>query len=187
VTSAITGQERCRHVAGTAPYPWPYDGLRADALALVVTNGPAAHDDSCTAVGRLAAGVREAGGVVVHLTTGGAAGSHLPTSADDVHVRSAGRDGFYGGPLDDVLRSRGRQQLLVTGSTLEIDVHSTLRSANDRGYECLLVADACTAHDPDLTPQSLSMILMSGGIFGAVGYTNDVLDVLATSDYGSTT
>ena len=49
-----------------------------------------------------------------------------------------------------------------------------MRSANDRGYECLLVADATTAIDPDVTPRALSMVEMSGGIFGAIGYTGAV-------------
>jgi nicotinamidase-related amidase len=57
-------------------------------------------------------------------------------------------------------------------------VHSTLRSANDTGYECLLVADACSAHDPALVASSISSVEMSGGIFGAIGTTDAVLAAL---------
>ena len=60
-------------------------------------------------------------------------------------------------------------------------MHSTMRSANDRGYECLLVVDACAPLDPDLVPPAISMVEMSGGIFGAVGTTAPVLAALAAA------
>ena len=52
-------------------------------------------------------------------------------------------------------------------------MHSTLRSANDQGYECLLLTDACAPLDPDTTSAALSMVTMSGGIFGALGLSAD--------------
>jgi nicotinamidase-related amidase len=57
-----------------------------------------------------------------------------------------------------------------------------MRAANDRGYECLLVEDAVCSYDEDLTAAALSSIQMSGGIFGAVGTTDAVIDVLRKSD-----
>ena len=103
-----------------------------------------------------------------------------PVSAPDpgstsVTVRAAGIDGFYGSDLDPVLRRLGRSHLLLVGLGLETTVHSTMRRANDRGYECLLVADAALAIDDRLRPASISSIEMSGGIFGAVGATDPVL------------
>ena len=65
---------------------------------------------------------------------------------------------------------------------MEAGVHSTLRSANDRGYECLLITDACSLLDPDLGEASAKTVTMSGGIFGAIGYTKDVLDALGEID-----
>ncbi len=53
-----------------------------------------------------------------------------------------------------------------------------MRSANDRGYECLLVVDACAPLDPDLVAPATSMVEMSGGIFGAIGTTDPVLAAL---------
>ena len=53
-----------------------------------------------------------------------------------------------------------------------------MRSANDRGYECLLVVDACAPLEPELVPAAISMVEMSGGIFGAVGTTAPVLAAL---------
>ena len=75
-------------------------------------------------------------------------------------------------------RAAGRDHLLLAGFGLEAPVHSTLRSANDRGYECLLLLDACAPLDPSLTPASRSMIEMSGGIFGAVGTVGALLGAL---------
>jgi nicotinamidase-related amidase len=93
-------------------------------------------------------------------------------------VTSAGVDGFHGSGLDAALRVAGVTHLLVAGHGLEGPVHSTLRSANDRGYECLLVVDACSPLVPDLAGAARSMVEMSGGIFGAVGTTADVLAAL---------
>ena len=67
---------------------------------------------------------------------------------------------------------------MLCGQWLETGVHSTIRSANDRGYECLLALDACIPYDPDLAPAARSQIEMSGGIFGAVGDTAAVLAAL---------
>jgi hypothetical protein len=92
--------------------------------------------------------------------------------------RAAGIDAFYGSDLDAALRARGATHLLVAGHGLEGPVHSTLRTANDRGYECLLVLDAASALVPDLGGPARSMVEMSGGIFGAVGATADVLAAL---------
>jgi nicotinamidase-related amidase len=67
---------------------------------------------------------------------------------------------------------------VICGQWLETGVHSTMRSANDRGYECLLALDACVPYDPDLVPAARSQVEMSGGIFGAVGETAAVLAAL---------
>ena len=102
----------------------------------------------------------------------------MPTIAGSSAVTAAGIDAFFGGPLDAVLRSRGTDHLLLVGLGLESTVHSTMRSANDRGYECLLVVDACAPLDPAALPHAVSMVEMSGGIFGAVGLTEPVLAAL---------
>jgi nicotinamidase-related amidase len=117
------------------------------------------------------------------VTTTPPRGDHVAAGSwglSDERVVSAGIDGFFGSRLDGLPRSLGRDQLLLAGAWLETGVHSTMRSANDRGYECLLVLDACTAYDPELVAASRSQIEMSGGIFGAVGSTDDVLAALAS-------
>jgi hypothetical protein len=93
-------------------------------------------------------------------------------------IDAAGIDGFHGSGLDATLRAAGATHLLLAGHGLEAPVHSTMRGANDRGYECLLVIDACSPLQPDLLPAARSMVEMSGGIFGAVGSAADVLAAL---------
>lgn len=174
-------------VAGTTPYAWPYDaGFDPDRIALLVVLGDDAPRVPAP-VASLADRLRAEGGVVVTVTTtpprrgapSTVAGAGVLTDiAADHLVVAAGIDGFYGSPLDGLLRRLGRDQLLLVGSWLETSVHSTMRSANDRGYECLLVLDGCVAYDPALLKAARSQIEMSGGIFGAVGLLDDVLAAL---------
>jgi nicotinamidase-related amidase len=94
-----------------------------------------------------------------------------------IGLEAAGSSAFYESRLDDVLRRADRVDLLVAGWGLEGPVHSTLRAANDRGYECLLVADASTAIGDELVEASCSMVRFSGGIFGAYASTDEVLEL----------
>lgn len=176
-----------RHVLGSTPYPWPFDGrLHGERLALLAVQavgapGDGDGDGDLSRLAPLADAVRTAGGLVVTVLAGGAAvgdGAGSAAVASDVSVRCPGRDGFHGTALDLLLRRARRDQLLLAGRHLEIEVHSTLRSANDRGYECLTVADACVAAEPALRAAALSTIQMSGGIFGAVGTTDHLCAAL---------
>jgi biuret amidohydrolase len=176
-------------VEDTAPYPWPWDGtLRGARLALVITGTDRSwidrsHDIEIVRarIDELAAATRDARGLVVHLLHGAAPTAALAPAVEaaDIVVTAAGVDGFYGSALDVVLRGRRRDQLAITGFGLEATVHSTMRSANDQGYECLLVTDACAPLDPTLAPAAISMVTMSGGIFGAVGTSDPLLAALA--------
>jgi nicotinamidase-related amidase len=93
----------------------------------------------------------------------------------DASIEAGATNGFYSSRLDDVLRAQGCSDIVVAGWGLEGPVHSTLRAGNDRGYECLLVADASTPLDPDLIFGSCEMVRFSGGIFGAFADTADVV------------
>ena len=171
-------------VEGTEPYAWPYDGrLGGDHLALVLAgwDGSWAHRSvGSEATERrtrcLAAAVAQVGGHVIVLAHGTAATLAIDAPATTVPV--PGIDGFYASRLDDLLRTERRTHLLVAGHGIEGAVHSTLRSANDRGYECLLVTDACTSLTDDLGGASAKQVTMSGGIFGAIGTTDAVLAAL---------
>jgi nicotinamidase-related amidase len=137
---------------------------------------PSAGLDGTTPTGAVSPLATSTGAALLpeDLLPGGCLG---PTGPDEV-VLAGGIDAFYGSRLDPLLRSCGVERLLLAGVGLETCIHSTMRDANDRGYECLLVVDACVPVDPDLVPAAVSMIEMSGGIFGAVGRSADVLAVL---------
>jgi nicotinamidase-related amidase len=200
-----------RLVAGTEPYPWPWDGdLRPGRLALVVAGADAGWINrsreapaALERIDALATQLRGHGALVVHLqhpspsrpdtleTPGAPGTADAPTGLaapriepEDLVVAAAGIDGFFGSPLDVLLRRAGRDQLVLVGFGLEAPVHSTMRSANDAGYECLLLTDACAPLEPGCRDAALSMILMSGGIFGAIGSTPALLAALggATAD-----
>ncbi|GIH23336.1 hypothetical protein Aph01nite_16460 [Acrocarpospora phusangensis] len=170
----------------TSPYPWPWHGhvdpVRL-ALLAVACPRPAGPDRE---VETLAEQVRAAGGLVVSVRVRPpyrpvVPPAQAPPVRADRTVRAAGWDGFHGSDLDSVLRAEGRDLLLLAGCCLELGVHSTMRAANDRGYECLLVEDACTAASPDLRQGALSTIEMSGGIFGAVGTRTAVATLMERS------
>ena len=174
------------HVDGTDPYPWPWDGrLEGERLSLVLAGWdevwceaalePEPVLDACL---RLADAVALAGGLVVAVAHRGAAPLAVPTLG--VLCASDGIDGLFDGPLDGTLRRAGRTHLLLAGLGLEGPVHSTLRSANDRGYECLLVGDASAPVTADLAGAAIKTVTMSGGIFGAVGSHAAVIEALAS-------
>jgi nicotinamidase-related amidase len=93
----------------------------------------------------------------------------------DAVVDAFGVDGFSGSPLAECLAGLDVDHLLICGLGLEGPVHSTMRSANDRGLECLLVIDGCAPLDATLAGPGVRIIEMSGGIFGAVADSEAVL------------
>lgn len=104
----------------------------------------------------------------------------MAPQSSDVLLDKPGNGSFYGTDLDQILRSRGIRKLVLTGVTTDVCVHSTLREANDRGFECLLLEDCCAASDPELHRAAVEMTLREGGIFGAVATSHDVLAALST-------
>lgn len=184
------------HVPGTSPYPWPWCGqLSSRRVAMVIVTAPdrpetADGRQTLVTIGAAARAVRSFGVHIVEVQAGPPVSRrtravHRPDDdasgrwqADTV-VRPLGWDGFFSTPLDSVLRGLGRDQLLLAGWWLEAGVHSTMRSANDRGYECLLMTDLSVPASTLTERGALSSVEMSGGIFGALGTGEAALAALA--------
>ena len=94
-------------------------------------------------------------------------------------IDKPGKGSFYATGLDDTLRSQGITSLIVTGVTTEVCVHTTVREANDRGYECLVLADCVGSYFPEFQRYGLAMIAAQGGIFGWVASSDQYLKALS--------
>jgi nicotinamidase-related amidase len=93
-------------------------------------------------------------------------------------VDKPGKGSFYDTDLDLILKNRGIRTLIVCGVTTEVCVHTTVREANDRGYECLVLSDCVGSYFPEFQRVALEMIKAQGGIFGWVADSTGALRVL---------
>ena len=110
----------------------------------------------------------------------------LAPRSDEPVIDKPGKGAFHATDLDAMLRNRGIDTLVVCGVTTEVCVHTTVREANDRGYRCIVVADACASYIPRFHRVALDMIKAQGGIFGWVTDSDRVLAAFAPPDAGVT-
>ncbi|HEX6401607.1 MAG TPA: cysteine hydrolase [Pseudonocardiaceae bacterium] len=92
----------------------------------------------------------------------------LAPRAGEVVIDKPGKGSFYATGLHELLSAAGITSLVVTGVTTEVCVHTTVREANDRGYECLVLSDCVGSYFPEFQQAGLAMIAAQGGIFGWV-------------------
>mgnify|MGYP002775553632 FL=1 len=93
-------------------------------------------------------------------------------------IDKPGKGAFWSTDLHAILQHRQVRQLIVTGVTTEVCVNTTVREANDRGYECLLLEDCCAATKVENHLAAVDMIKMQGGVFGAVASSGALLAAL---------
>ena len=174
----------------TLPYPWPYDDdVDPSRLALLICGAHApywvpGHADEN--IDRLITTLATTDALTVTTRHAPSPWPTRPPTAEwgppmriaDIHIDCPGYDAMFASSLESELRMRGRTHLLLCGYGGEVTVDSTIRTANDRGFECLLVADAVAWLDPITGAAAASSVTMSGGIFGAVGTTDLIIEAL---------
>ena len=144
------------------PYAWPYNGdLRPQNTALIIID---MQTDFC--------GV---GGYVDKM------GYDLSMTRAPIEpiIDKPGKGSFCATDLELMLRLRGIENLVLTGITTDVCVHTTMREANDRGFECVLVEDCRAATDKSNHEHALKMVKMQGGVFGAVATSASLIGALS--------
>ena len=118
------------------------------------------------------------GRILVHGEPGHDIIPELAPLAGELVIDKPGKGAFHATGLHDALARRGIQQLVVTGVTTEVCVSTTVREANDRGYDCLVLDDCTASYNPAFHASALAMIHAQGGIFGWVGHSDALVTAL---------
>jgi nicotinamidase-related amidase len=102
----------------------------------------------------------------------------LAPAPGEIIIDKPGKGSFCATDLELILRLRGIRNLVLTGITTDVCVHTTMREANDRGYECLILGDCCAATDVGNHQAALKMVTMQNGVFGALSTSKALLEVI---------
>jgi nicotinamidase-related amidase len=135
--------------------------------------------------GRFATRIGDAGPmgrILVHGEAGHGIIAELSPEAGEPVIDKPGKGAFYATGLETILRARGIAQLILAGVTTEVCVHTTLREANDRGFECLVLEDGTASYFPAFHRAALEMACAQDGIFGWVAPSAAVISALTPAE-----
>lgn len=184
---AALGNDTSPLLAAVEPIQRVLAAARATGLNVVHTREGHRPDladlaPSKKARGRLKSGIGDPGPMGRILVRGeqghGIVDELTPLPSEPV-VDKPGKGSFYATDLDAILHAKDIRYLVVTGVTTEVCVTSTVREANDRGYECLVLADCVASYFPNFHATAIEMIKAQGGIFGWVAPSDQFLRVLS--------
>ena len=102
----------------------------------------------------------------------------LSPTEDEAVIDKPGKGSFYATDLELILRANHIKTLIVCGVTTEVCVHTTVREANDRGFQCLVVEDACSSYIDEFHEAAIKMVWAQGGIFGSVTTSTELVQSL---------
>ena len=105
--------------------------------------------------------------------------SELTPKEGEIVIVKPGKGAFCRTPLEEILQKENITHLLFTGVTTEVCVQTTMREANDRGYECLLIEDGTASYFPEFKSSTIEMLRAQGGIIGWTANAGDVIAALA--------